>query len=148
MTEKSKKEVGQVFTSSKDGEEFVALKDGFYEGARVRRTQTFTVTNKGEKFNWAKPATTADVTSDKGGAPGLLDKKMTDIVSGLAGLTDTELQGTLAAEQAGKARKGVITAIEDEIANRVGRVGGNTPGVKQPEEKEPKVPASGGDPLE
>ena len=136
--------IRKPYITKHDGEVLVALEDGFYGLGRVRQGQTFNARSKGEKFSWAKPATPADVTADKGGEPNLLDKPMKDIIAALPGLSDVELNGMIAAEQAGKTRKGVLAAMGDELANRVGRVGGKTqnPAAKQPEEKEPKTPPS------
>lgn len=132
------------YKSTEDGQTFVALQDGFYTSNKQRRGDTFIVKEKGEKFRWARPATAANVTADAGGSPALLDKEPKEILAALSGLTDVQLNGMVGAETAGKRRKGVIAAIEDELANRVGKIGGPVP-AKQPEEKEPKVP--GGDPL-
>lgn len=120
----------------------VAVSDGFYGGARIRRDETFVAPVK-EKSRWFRSADEADVTRDLGGEPGLLDKSIRDIVGALGGLTDQELNGLLSAEQAGKTRRGVLAAIQDELDNRVGRVGGEIK-AKKPDEKEPKVP--GGEP--
>jgi hypothetical protein len=118
----------------------VALSPGFYTSNKQRAGDTFVVQTKGEKFKWARPAKPADVTADLGGEPALLDKSPKEIVQGLSGLTDVQLNGMIAAEQAGKMRKGVLAAISDELANRVGRVGGPEIKAKKPQEKEPKVP--------
>jgi hypothetical protein len=133
------------YTSTEDGQTFVALSPGFYTSNKQRAGDTFVVQTKGEKFKWARPAKPADVTADLGGEPALLDKSPKEIVQGLSGLTDVQLNGMIAAEQAGKMRKGVLAAISDELANRVGKVGGPAP-AKQPEEKEPTVPPAA-DPL-
>lgn len=116
----------------------VAVFDGFYNGGRIRAGETF-VAPKDEKSRWFRSADEHDVTDDLGGEPNLLDKPMREIVAGLSGLTDQQLNGLLSAEQAGKTRKGVMAAINDELANRVGRVGGNEPKAKQPEETDPKI---------
>lgn len=117
----------------------VAVYDGFYGGGRIRAGETF-VAPKKEKSKWFRAADEADVTADLGGEPNLLDKSARDIVVALSGLTDQELNGLISAEQAGKTRKGVIAAIQDEIDNRVGRVGGPEPKAKKPDEQEPKTP--------
>lgn len=143
-TETAKPDKDGYYKSTEDGQTFVALQDGFYTSNKQRRGDTFIVKEKGERFKWARPATAANVTSDAGGRPGLLDKEPKDILAALSGLTNVQLNGMVGAETAGKRRKGVIAAIEDELANRVGEIGGGVPG-KQPEEKEPKL--AGGDPL-
>lgn len=143
-TETAKPDKDGYYTSTEDGQAFVALQEGFYTSNRQRRGDTFIVKEKGEKFKWARPATAANVTADVGGSPALLDKEPKEILNALPGLTDVQLNGMVGAETAGKRRKGVIAAIEDELQNRIGRIGGPVP-AKQPEEKEPKV--VGGDPL-
>lgn len=128
----------------------VAVFDGFYDGHRIRAGETF-VAPKKAKSRWFRGADEADVTADLGGEPALLEKSARDIVTGLAGLTDQDLNGLISAEQAGKNRKGVLAAIQDEIDNRVGRVGGPEPKAKKPDEKEPKVvgePATGDELLD
>ena len=124
----------------------VAVADGFYGSGRVRKGETF-VAPKNAKARWFKPASEGDVTADKGGSSAILDGHAKDIVGQLSGLTDKELNGLIAAEQAGKMRKGVLAAIGDELANRVGRVGGNEPKAKQPEETDPKTPGAATDDL-
>lgn len=133
------------FKATEDGQTFVAIANGFYTSNKQRPGDTFVVREKGEKFRWARPANPGDVTADVGGEPALLDKEAKDILPALSGLTDVQLNGMVAAETSGRRRKGVIAAIEDELANRVGKVGGPPP-AKQPEEKAQTVPA-GGDPL-
>lgn len=125
-------------TQSKN-ETKVALYDGFFGGHRIRAGQTFVAPVK-EKSKWFRAADEADVTADVGGPPALLEKDAKDIVTALSGLSDEELSGLISAEQAGKARKGVLAAIEDERANRVGRVGGPELKAKKPQEQEPKTP--------
>lgn len=124
----------------------VAIADGFFGARRVREGATFRAP-KSEKARWFKSADAEDVTDDLGGEPNLLDQSIPDIVASLSGLTDQQLAGLLSAEQAGKTRKGVMSAIDDELANRVGRVGGNDPKAKQPEEKDPKKPTQKADEL-
>lgn len=114
---------------------FVAVTPGFYDGGRVRQGETF-VAPASFKAKWAKPGSPGDVIADTGGEPGLLDKSAREIVPAIAGLSDNELSSMIAAEGAGKKRKAVLAAFEDERANRIGRVGGPPPN-KQPEEKEP-----------
>lgn len=48
----------------------------------------------------------------------LLDGSIEEIKSALPALTDEDLLATLDAETAGKTRKGVISAIEAEVAHR------------------------------
>lgn len=119
---------------------FVATSAGFYDGHRVRRGETF-VAPEDEKFGWAHKAGAEDVAADTGGSAAILEKSGKDIVAALAGLTDVELNSLVSAEQAGKGRKAVLAAIEDERANRVGRIGNKhqNPAAKQPEEKDPIV---------
>lgn len=133
------------YTSTAAGQTFYAFREGFYDGGRVRVGETFPVNEKGEKFAWAYPASEGQVTADLGGRPALLEKKPAEIVKSLSGLTNTQLNGTLSAEQAGKNRKAIIRAIEDELANRVGEIGGPPP-AKQPEEKDQTIPGGGGEP--
>ncbi len=144
-TETVKPDKDGYYKATEDGQTFVALRDGFYTNNKQRPGDTFVVQEKGEKFRWARPAAAADVTADAGGRPGLLDKEPKEILAALSGLTNNQLNGMVGAETAGKRRKGVIAAIEDELANRVGEIGGGVPG-KQPEEKDQTVPG-GGDPL-
>lgn len=128
----------------------VAVFDGFFNGGRQRAGDTF-VAPKSAKSRWFRSADAADVTDDLGGEPHILDGSAKDIVVALAGQTDEQLNGLISAEQAGKMRKGVLAAIQDEIDNRVGRVGGNEPKAKQPQETDPKTsaePAAGGDLLD
>lgn len=117
---------------------FVASSTGFINGGRVRPGETF-MAEASRKFSWAHPANEADVLADAGGPPGVLDMKMVDIPAAIVGLQTKEVQGLLEAEQAGRARKGVMAALSDELSNRVGRVGGPDPQAKQPEEKAPKT---------
>lgn len=117
----------------------VAVADGFYGGGRIRAGETFTAPKK-DKAKWFRAADEADVTADLGGEPHLLDGSVKDVVAALSGLSDQELNGLISAEQAGKARKGVLAAIEDERANRVGRVTDKEPKAKKPDEQEPKQP--------
>ena len=124
----------------------VAIVDGFFGARRVRAGETFRAA-RSEKAKWFKSADPEDVTDDLGGEPNLLDNSIPDIVAGLAGLSDKQLDGLLSAEQAGKTRKGVLAAIEDERANRIGRLGGNDPKAKQPEETDPKQPNAKADEL-
>lgn len=121
----------------------VAVFDGFYGGGRIRAGETF-VAPKKETSKWFRSADEADVTADLGGEPTLLDKPARDIVAALGGLSDQELNGLISAEQAGKTRKAVIAAIQDEIDNRVGRVTDKEPKAKKPDEKEPKTEAEPG----
>lgn len=127
----------------------VAVYDGFYNGGRVRKGDTF-VAPKAEKARWFRSADAADVTDDLGSTASILDGDAKSIVAALSGQTDEELSALISAEQAGKMRKGVLAAIEDERANRVGRVGGPEPKAKKPQETDPKVagdaPAAG-DPI-
>lgn len=125
-------------STQKELELKVAVFDGFYGGGRKRAGDTFMAPVK-EKSKWFRAADAADVTDDLGGAPNLLDKPIPDIINALPGLRDDELNGLISAEQAGKTRKGVLSAISDELANRVGRTGGPEPKAKQPQEKDPKV---------
>lgn len=125
----------------------VAVATGFYQGRRLQKDDTF-VAPVDEKARWFKSAKSEDVIDDKGGA-NVLGGTVTEVREALAGLTDEQLDGLVAAEQAGERRKGVFAAIADEKQNRVGRVGGNDPKAKQPEEKDPKTPsAAGGDLLD
>lgn len=144
-TETAKPDKDGYYKSTEDGQTFVAFAPGFYTSNKQRPGDTFIVREKGEKFKWARPATPANVTADAGGEPALLDKEAREILPALSGLTDVQLNGMVGAETAGRRRKAVISAIEDELANRVGKIGGPAP-AKQPEEKEPTVPP-GGDPL-
>lgn len=121
----------------------VAVFDGFYGGGRIRTGETF-VAPKKAKAKWFRAADAADVTDDLGGSANILDGSAKDIVAALSGLRDEELDALISAEQAGKMRKGVLAAIEDERANRIGRVGGNEPKAKQPQETDPKTFAAPG----
>lgn len=119
----------------------VAVFDGFFGGKRIRKGETF-VAPKKEKARWFRSADGADVTDDLGSTASILDGQAKDIVAALSGQTDEELSALISAEQAGKNRKGVLAAIEDERANRIGRVGGPEPKAKKPQETDPKVPGA------
>lgn len=125
----------------------VAVATGFYKGRRLHKDDTF-VAPVDEKARWFKSAKSGDVVGDKGGA-NVLGGTVTEVREALEGLTDEQLDGLVAAEQAGERRKGIFAAIADEKQNRVGRVGGNDPKAKQPQEKDPKKPGgAGGDLLD
>lgn len=121
----------------------VAVFDGFYGGGRQKAGDTF-VAPKSAKSKWFRAADADDVIDDLGGEPHLLDGSAKDISVALSGQTDEQLNGLISAEQAGKMRKGVLALIQDEIDNRVGRVGGNDPKAKQPQETDPKTAAEPG----
>lgn len=123
----------------------VAVADGFYGGRRLRKGETF-VAPEDAKAKWFKKGTAEDVVDDLGGA-NILGGSVPEVREQLAGLTDEQLDGLVQAEQAGERRKGVLAAIADEKQNRVGRIGGNDPKAKQPEETDPKTPNAKSDTL-
>lgn len=142
--ELKKVEKPEGYVTKEDGEVLVATSPGFYQG-RVREGETFTAMDKGVRFTWARSAKAGDITADAGGPPELLDKSPQQIIAALGGLTDREINGLISAEQAGRQRKAILAKMADELANRVGRIGGPAPN-KHPEEKDP-VPPVGTDPL-
>lgn len=114
-----------------------AIKLGFHEGARVRPGETF----------WAEPEFKAKWFVTKGSAEdkaataveegNLLDKSIKEVLAVLKDQTDVELRALLSAEQSGKMRKGLIGAIDDELANRF----------SNPEGEQPEGDESKADPL-
>ena len=97
-----------------------ALRTGFHQGARVHPGQTF-VAPVSFKAKWFKPASEADdVVEDGGNALAAeLDNPIRSIVDKLQSYSDADLPKLLSAEQSGAARKGLMAAIGDEIANRI-----------------------------
>lgn len=63
--------------------------------------------------------TGAQPASDDQVNPSLLDGNVASVIAGLAGKTPDELTALLAAEQAGKTRTTVVTAIEKALAEHV-----------------------------
>jgi hypothetical protein len=100
----------------------VALDTGFHGGRRLRRGDTF-LSTVGHKGHWFAPADSPDKTVQAAlhNEPDLLDKSIPDIIKELPGLSDAELQGLAQNEMNGKTRKGLLAAISDEQANRVGK---------------------------
>lgn len=63
-------------------------------------------------------AAKAEADNDNGVLSSLLDSKVKDVIAGLTNLSDDELLTLLQEEQAGKARAGVMDAIEAELTAR------------------------------
>ena len=96
-----------------------AIALGFHNGARVRPGDTFYEEAEftGAWFVTVGSEAEAAATVVEEGT--LLDQPAVKIVAELKNLSDAELNALLSAEQAGKTRKGVLAAINDELANRV-----------------------------
>lgn len=103
---------------------FKATETGFFGGGRVKPGETFRAP-AGSTFKWAKKVGAKEdepVAEPLTGVAAFLDRSAKDIIDDLKKLTDAELREALSAEQSGKARKGVMAAISDELTNRLGTV--------------------------
>lgn len=107
--------------SASASEEKVVLSTGFHGGRRLRRGDTF-ISTKDHEANWFKPVSSTDreVKEVLAGEPNLLDRSIPVIIRELPSLSGEELNALHQNERNGKSRKGLIAAIEDEKANRIG----------------------------
>lgn len=99
----------------------IATDIGFWGGARRRVGDRWTVPAGEPKAKWFRPETEADAaeTDIAGGAVlQLLDNSIPDILDVLPSKTSAELRQLRDAEQGGKTRRGLLSKIEDLLANR------------------------------
>lgn len=105
-----------------DLEDKIATGTGFHNGARVRPGAVFRapVSFTGK---WFRPASEAPVITETKDNPfaRALDNPILDVVGTLPDYSVADLHLLLSAEQSGAARKGLLSRISDEIANRVGK---------------------------
>lgn len=111
------------YKTTKDGEQLLAVADGFYEGRRVRAGTKFHATNKGERFGWAEPADapakrrTGKPDPDDKDDP--LNRPLRDLLPALKTSSDADLRALRDGEARGQNRVTLLTAIDDEIATRL-----------------------------
>lgn len=105
------------YTTKEDSEELVASSRGYYAGAQIEPGQKFRARDKGESFSWAAPEG-ADSKKRSEEKTGYLAGSVRDIVGRIKGLSDADLKAYRAEEGRGDQRKSVLTAMDDEIANR------------------------------
>jgi hypothetical protein len=120
----------------------VAIAEGFRDGHRVRRGDTFNAPAS-EKARWFVPAKSKTGEEVLSGEAPLLELSAKDIKAKAPTMTSREINDAISAEQGGKARRNVLAILQDELANRVGQTGGPDPEAKQAEEKPPLVPNPG-----
>jgi hypothetical protein len=109
------------YTTKADGEMLRATKRGFYNGEQIDVGETFRALSKGETFGWARAAKPVDAAEEHDVAPAFLERSIKEILPDLRDKTDKELNELISAEQGGQMRKGLLSAIQDELDNRVGK---------------------------
>ncbi len=115
MTKKAEIVDGK-YTTKADGEELLATAKGYYAGAQIEPGQKFRVRDKGEVFSWASPEDAVETKRKAEG--GYLAGSVRDIVGRIKDLSDRDLKAYRNEEAAGEQRKSVLTAFDDELANR------------------------------
>lgn len=92
-----------------------AIHTGYY-GSRKERGEKFVVPDDFDA-KWAVEAD-APMPEDDVKEPNILDGTIDEILSALSSMSDADVQNILSAEIAGKTRKGLISKLQDEVANR------------------------------
>lgn len=95
----------------------IALADGFFGGRYIEAGSEFTAPVK-SKAKWFVSKDDEPEAAAAAQEPRLLDGSIPDILEAAKKLSVNELNLLVAEEQAGKARKGLLAKLQDEIANR------------------------------
>lgn len=120
-----------------DFQQVVATRSGFHDGHLKDRGDRFAVP-AGLKSKWFIPVgSDKDVEEALSANSRILDGEPKAVIPQLAALDSQTLNNLISEEQSGKARKTIIRAAEDILANRVGMIGGPDPAAKDPNEKDP-----------
>lgn len=101
-----------------------AIRLGYHNGVRVHPGEEFSapVAFKGSWFVTSGSAEDKALSgaADQREGDGFLQQSAAKIVAALKDLSVDEIKAYISEEQAGRSRKGVLAAMEDEAANRVG----------------------------
>lgn len=119
------------YKTSKDAEQLRATAQGFYGGRRIKPGEAFFAQSKGESFSWAMPvgakASRSADRVDESDKHALLNKAIREILPALKPMSDADLRALRDSESKGDNRTTLLNAIDDELANRVGKVDDTDP---------------------
>lgn len=121
----------------------VATATGFYGSHRLRRGDVFVAPVELEG-RWFKPSDSKDerVQDALREDSNILSVKATQVQAWASSASADEINKAISVEQGSQApRKKVVALLQDELASRVGRIGGPDPAAKDPNEKDPLVGA-------
>lgn len=126
MVAKTEIDKGKYVTKA-DGEELVATARGYYAGQQLDPGMKFRVHDKGTTFSWAEPVSADRKKREKDAEDtGYLSRPTREVVTRIKDLSNADLKAYRDDEANGQARKSVLRAMDDEIANRASKPGAST----------------------
>ena len=121
-----------------------AKADGYYSSERVKPGERFNapVSFKGKWFSGPSDKEEASTEDGEIRQPGVTGMSAKEVKAAAATMTSDEINTAISVETGSLMRKNVINLLQDELANRVGRVGGPDPAAKDIHEKDPLTPGN------